>query len=273
MSEDSTTASIVFAAGKGSRMKGYEGNKTLLPLVPRESSYRGDRPMLVHILEQLPPGPKAVVVHHRKEEILRATQGGSIAYCDQPVTNGTGGALLAARPFLKTVEARNVIVTMGDVPLVRPKTYEALLARLGDHPFVVLGFEPEDKKRYGLLDTAGPVVRRIIEWTYWSRLPEADREALRVCNAGIYAARRRVLLDYLDRLEQRPHCVDKEHNGRTVEIREYFITDLVELLAEDGLEPGYALARDGTEVMGVDDPASLQRAQRLFRLGDSFRTA
>jgi len=227
--------------------------------------------MLVHILRQLPPGPKAVVVHHRREEVRKATRDLDIAYCDQPVANGTGGALLAARPFLKTVEAPHVIVTMGDVPLVRRETYDALLARLADRPFVVLGFEPGDRKRYGLLDTSGPVVRRIIEWTYWRRFPKADREALRVCNAGIYAARRGTLLDYLDRLEQRPHRVVKEQMGRTVEIPEFFITDLVELMAEDGLETGYALARDETEVMGVDDPASLRRAQRLFGL-HSFRT-
>lgn len=273
MSGDPTTSSIVFAAGKGSRMKGYEGNKTLLPLVPRESLFRGDRPLLLHILDQLPPGPKAVVVHHRREEVLRATEDRGIAYCDQPVTNGTGGALLAARPFLETAESRNVIVTMGDVPLVRRETYDALLARLARHPFVVLGFEPDDRKRYGLLDTSGPVVRRIIEWTYWRRLPEADRKRLRICNAGIYAARREPLLDYLDRLEQRPHRVTKEHDGRRVEIREYFITDLVELMARDGLQTGYALARDETEVTGIDDPASLRTVQRLFSRGDSPRTA
>lgn len=269
MSLDSTTSSIIFAAGKGSRMKGYDGNKTLLPLVPRGDAFYGDRPLLVHILEQLPPGPRAVVVHHRKEEILEATRDLGIVYCDQPVTNGTGGALLAARPFLESVGSEHVIVTMGDVPLVRRRTYESLIDRLADHPFAVLGFAPEDRKRYGLLDNAGPVVRRIVEWTYWRRLPEPDREGLRICNAGIYAARREPLLFYMDRLEKRPHCVTKEQDGRLLEIREYFITDLVELMAEDGLESGYVLAGDENEVMGIDDPKSLRRAQRLFRLRDS----
>jgi bifunctional N-acetylglucosamine-1-phosphate-uridyltransferase/glucosamine-1-phosphate-acetyltransferase GlmU-like protein len=249
-------------------MKGYEGNKTLLPLIPRGTSYRGELPMLVHILGQLPSGPKAVVVNHRREEIVQATRDLDAVYCEQPVTNGTGGALLAARPFLKDVGSGTVIVTMGDVPLVRRETYGSLLNRLEEYPFVILGFEPEDKKRYGLLDTAGPLVRRIVEWTYWHRFPETERDALRVCNAGIYAARRGPLLDCLERLEQRPHAVVKEHGGRRVEIREYFITDLVELMAEDGLETGYVLARDENEVMGVDDPASLRKAQTLFGRDD-----
>jgi len=31
------TASLILAAGRGTRMTGYEGNKTLLPLIPTES--------------------------------------------------------------------------------------------------------------------------------------------------------------------------------------------------------------------------------------------
>ncbi len=37
----SAVASIIFAAGRGTRMKGYAGNKTLLPLIPEKSRYRG----------------------------------------------------------------------------------------------------------------------------------------------------------------------------------------------------------------------------------------
>ncbi|MCF8129902.1 MAG: NTP transferase domain-containing protein, partial [Deltaproteobacteria bacterium] len=65
--DDQTTASIILAAGRGSRMKSYGGSKTLLPLIQGASPYSGRRPILPHIIENLPPGPKAVVVHHKKE--------------------------------------------------------------------------------------------------------------------------------------------------------------------------------------------------------------
>ncbi len=266
MSPDLKPAAVIFAAGKGSRMKGHNGNKTLLPLIPRGSTYHGDRPILLHILDQLPPGPKAVVVHHQKEDVFRATEHLGLTHCHQPVMNGTGGALLAARSFLKSVTADRVIITMGDVPLVRRRTYESLLDRLQDHSLVVLGFVPKDRRRYGLLDTSGRAVKKIVEWSYRHRLPSAERDRMRICNAGIYAARREPLLLYLNRLQERPHGVTKERNGRSQEIQEYFITDLVELLAEDGLETGYAIAPDEYEVMGVDDPSSLLKAQELFKL-------
>ncbi len=272
MFRNPSPTSVVFAAGKGTRMKGHSGNKTLLPLVPRDSLYEGDRPMLLHILDRLPPGPKAVVVHHRKEEVLRATQDLGVTACEQPVMNGTGGAILAARPFLKRVPADRVIITMGDVPLVRRRTYASLLDRLEERSFVVLGFIPEDPKRYGLLEASGDSVRSIVEWAHWHRLPPGGRKNLRVCNAGIYAARRDVLLHYLDRLEEQPHVVQKEREGGVQEIQEYFITDLVALMAGDGLRTGYVLA-DESEVMGVDDPSSLEAAQALFRTGRSSASA
>ncbi len=266
MSTGAKAASIVLAAGKGSRMTGFNGNKALLPLIPGSTPYQGYRPMLLHILEQLPGGPKALVVHHRKEEILQATKNLGVSYCDQPVTNGTGGALLAARPFIENVKEGGIIITMGDVPLVTRETYDSLLYSLKKHPFVVLGFMPEDKKRYGLLDTEGSFVKQIVEWTYWQRFSPSKQEGLRICNAGIYAARGEILRSYLHRLEERPHIVIKEREGRPGEIKEYFITDLVELLLQDGLKTGFILARDEKEVMGVDDPAALRAVQALFRL-------
>jgi len=60
------TASLILAAGRGSRMEGFEGNKTLLPLVPEKSPFEGKQPILLHILNSLPVGPRAVVVNHKR---------------------------------------------------------------------------------------------------------------------------------------------------------------------------------------------------------------
>ena len=264
MSTRYTAASVLFAAGKGSRMAEHDGNKTLLPLEPGSSPFEGKRPILLHILDQLPTGPKAVVIHHRRDDVIRVTRNLGLTYCDQPSLNGTGGALLAARPFLESVTEDRVLMTMGDVPFVRRKTYGYLLERLDAHPLVVLGFEPRDRKQYGVLETEGPVVHRIVEWKYWHGYSETKRELSRICNAGIYAAHRPTLLLYLESLEKRPHTVLKDRNGRSREIQEFFLTDLVELMAADGLQTGYILAEDETEVMGIDDSDALLKAQRLY---------
>ncbi len=260
------TASVILAAGRGSRMKGFSGNKTLLPLEPGRTLYEGETPMILHILNQLPPGPRALIVNHAKEAVMAATRDFSVVYREQPELNGTGGALLAAVDFLSSTKAETVVIAMGDVPLVRRNTYMRLIKHLKNHSLVVLGFEPTARKQYGVLAINGNEVERIIEWKYWHEYPESKKQSLRICNSGIYSVRGDRLIDYLKVLASRPHVVQKEINGRLEDVKEYFITDMVEYMHEDGLSTGYILAEDEGEVMGVDDPDALKRVQAIYGL-------
>ena len=77
-------ASIIMAAGRGSRMKGYDGNKTLLPLKPEGSIFDGSHPILMHLMENLPTGPKALIVNHCQKEVRAATARTGVEYYEQP---------------------------------------------------------------------------------------------------------------------------------------------------------------------------------------------
>ena len=110
-----TTVSVIFAAGKGSRMKGFEGNKTLLPLVPGPSPFEGTHPILLQVLNSLPPGPKALVVNYMKKDVIAATRSLNLTYCEQPILNGTGGALMAAREFLENQHKRDSDILLAIV--------------------------------------------------------------------------------------------------------------------------------------------------------------
>ena len=262
---ENSTASVIMAAGRGSRMKGFEGNKTLLPLIPGESPLEGRDPILLNIIKNLPVGPKAIVVHHREKAVRDATAGLGMTYCRQPVLNGTGGALLAAKDFLRAIGCDRIIVTMGDIPLVRSAAYSSLVRELETVDLAVLGFKPAEKKQYGVLEMVEDRVKRIIEWKYWKDLPEEVRMAHTVCNSGIYAARKKTLLKYLDIMASKPHIVRKEINGRWARVEEVFITDLVALLCGDGLGVSCVMAEDEREVMGVDDLPALKAAQSVYR--------
>ena len=264
MQEKPKTASIIFAAGRGSRMKDFKGNKTLLPLIPGPSPFEGKYPILLHIIDNMPPGPKALVVNFKKEEVIDLTRSLDLTYFEQPLLNGTGGALLAAREFIEKYDYDRLLITMGDNPLVRPSTFDLLLDVLSDCHMAVLGFRPADKKEYGLLEIDNGNVKRIIEWKYWSRYPKDKQERLDICNAGIYAVGKDELIRFMDILEKRPHTVFKERDGKMVEVKEFFITDLVELMHEQGLKTGYAIAEDEDELIGVDDLQSLIRVQEKF---------
>lgn len=255
--------SIVFAAGKGSRMLEYAGNKTLLPLIPKTSPYHGDHPLLLEVLMNLPPGPVGIVVNHCAADVEKMAKDFADAFIAQPVTNGTGGALLAARSFLETATRGSVIITMGDVPLIRRTTYVKLIQMLHDKKLAVLAFEPRDRAQYGMLEIDEERVLRIVEWKYWHTYSREQQARLRYCNAGVYAAQRSALIEYLDHLAKQPHLVSKQQGNEWVTIKEYFLTDLVEIMSSNDLPVGWVLAEEG-EVAGVDTPEALATVQRRY---------
>ena len=257
--------SIIMAAGRGSRMKAYSGNKALLPLEFGTSIFQGRRPLLLHLIDNLPPGPKALIVHHCKEEVIQATRGLNLHYCEQPRLNGTGGAILAARDFIAAQTCPRFIITMGDVPFVEKETYSRLVRSLDQHDIVILGFRPADKKQYGVLEIEADKVQKITEWKYWKAYPVEAQKALSICNSGIYAVALEALNTYLPILATRPQIVHKEVNGHMTPIKEYFITDLIEYMVKDNRSVGYLVASDENETMGIDDSEALQKAQAIYK--------
>ena len=264
MAKEEHAAAVIFAAGYGSRVRGFSGNKVLLPLIPESGLFNGRHPMIVEIIGNLPAGPKTLVVHHRSQEVIGVTRDLGVSYCEQPVPNGTGGALIAAKGFLQGITHEHLIITMGDVPFVKRATYERLIAGLVNRDLVVLGFKPMDRAQYGLLEIEGAAVKRITEWRYWREYPLERQVRFEVFNAGIYAANRQSLLHYTGELEKRPHRVRKDRGGSMRTVEEYFITDLVELMANDGLTVGFTVTEEEQEVMGIDTVEDLVLAQRIF---------
>jgi bifunctional UDP-N-acetylglucosamine pyrophosphorylase/glucosamine-1-phosphate N-acetyltransferase len=272
LSENSSgpqVGAIIMAAGRGSRMKGYAGNKTLLPLVPGVSVFEGRQPMLLQLIQNLPAGPKAVIVNHCKDEVIQATRGLGVTYCDQPRLNGTGGAILAARDFIASQTCARFIITMGDVPFVKPETYTRLVQSLDENDIVVLGFCPSDKKQYGVLEFQAQKVLKITEWKYWKVYPAEVQRTLTICNSGIYAVTREALAAYLPVLASRPQVVHKEINGQMTAVEEFFITDLIEYMVKDGKIVGCHVVANEIETMGIDDALALEKAQDLYAAGES----
>ena len=259
-----SVTSIIMAAGRGSRMKGYEGNKTLLPLEPEKSVFNGRTPIVMHLMENLPQGPKVLIVNHCKEEIKTVTSDTGASYVEQPVLNGTGGAILAADQVLATQTAEHVIITMGDVPFVKHKTYSHLVDGLKHHDLMILGFSPQDKKQYGVLEIEDGQVKKITEWKFWKDYPEDIQEALKVCNSGIYAVSTSELNHYLPILASRPQIVQKQIDGKLTDIEEFFFTDLIEYMVQDGKKVGFHVVDDESETMGIDDVDTLKKAQALY---------
>lgn len=265
-------ASLILAAGKGTRMVGYGSCKALLPLIPsKHSIYEGNRPFILEILDQLPQGPKAIVIHHDGENVKRVVKQHIVPekqpiFIWQPELNGTGGAVLAAKDFLNEVSSTLCLITMADVPLIRNRTYEKLVNEVNraDIAGSLLAFRTQDKAQYGCLVVIEKRVKDIVEWKYWKDFDPEKQKDLELCNAGVYAFKRDILLQILPDLAKKPHLVHKTINGQTITLKELFLTDIVALMVQKNLTVTFIEA-DESEVLGIDTPEQLKIAQEIYQ--------
>jgi bifunctional UDP-N-acetylglucosamine pyrophosphorylase/glucosamine-1-phosphate N-acetyltransferase len=181
-----------------------------------------------------------------REAVVEAlgAMGEGVEWVVQEEPLGTGHAVMAAGG---AVEGRdeNVWVLSGDVPGVSPRTLSAVA---GEHErtgasCTLLTMELDDARRYGrvLRDGTGRV-RGIVEFA------DATEEERRVreLNSGTYAFRSRDLFAALPRLSNA--------NAQ----REYYLTDAVRLMLEDGLAVSAVRVGDPRECMGGDTPEALE---------------
>src|SRR5690242_15770704 len=117
---------LILAAGLGTRMKSRQA-KVLHQL--------GGRPLIAHVCRTaalLGPRRIYVVVGHQADEVRKAAtselNNDGIGFVTQSNQLGTGDAVMAARNELSSADC-TVLVLSGDVPLVRPETLQALIAK------------------------------------------------------------------------------------------------------------------------------------------------
>ncbi|EQB02059.1 N-acetylglucosamine-1-phosphate uridyltransferase [Sphingobium baderi LL03] len=235
-------AAIVLAAGQGTRMKSAK-HKVLHPVA--------GRPMLLHLLaslDVLKPERRVVVVGAGRDQIERVVADTDVTVAVQEKQLGTGHAVAQAHDALGSF-AGDIIILYGDVPLVRPQTMEAMIARLNqsDQPrAVVLGFRPADAAAYGRIIADGDgIIEKMVEY----KDADAVERAVTLCNSGLMAIRSTDLFALLDRI------------GNDNAAGEYYLPDIVML-------PGAASAvieAEAWEVAGVNSRAELAGVEALWQ--------
>ena len=113
------TANVILAAGSGTRMKS-DLPKVLHPLL--------GRPMVVwavEMAEAVGDQQPVLVVGHGKEQV-KALLGDRAEFVEQKELLGTGHAVQQAAPVLQG-RADAVVVTYGDMPLLRAETVRSLV--------------------------------------------------------------------------------------------------------------------------------------------------
>ena len=237
------TATILLAAGKGTRMRSNL-LKVLHPL--------GGKPMLWHTIQavvQATSTPPTLVVGYQGDKV-KDTFGDLVEYVTQAEQLGTGHAVLQVGPHLKG-KTDLVVVLLGDMPLLRGETIERLIAtqQHNSGPISMLTVKADDPRGFGrILRNAEGEVEAIIE--------EADctPEQLEIneLNVSMYCFQSDWLWENLPKI---PISAKGE----------YYLTDIVSIARQQGLSVRAEVIEDRQEAMGINTRVHLAEAETILR--------
>ena len=231
---------IVLAAGKGTRMKS-DRSKVIHTII--------DRPMLAYIIDALRAVSVqriVVIVGYQAESIKEAFP--DVEFALQQPQLGTGHAVMQATQ-LKDEDGDTLIIN-GDGPCIQPETLEKLFQTNQDASLTLLTSVLDDGAHYGrIVRDENEHVQAIVE------AKDCTEEQKKICeiNAGMYCFKNRDLFDNLDKLTT--------NNAQN----EYYLTDLVKILANQGKVVKGLVVEDRDEVMGINDCVELNKAYEWTR--------
>ena len=238
-----TTASIVLAAGKGTRMRSK---------LPKVLHRLAGKPMVWHALEAvrgLTDLSPVLVVGYKAEEI-RGAMGTSCQYVLQSEQLGTGHAVGCVRPMLEG-KADTVLVTFGDMPLLRKESLEQLIVmhRQANSPVTMTSFIGEEARGFGRVvrNEKGEVIA-IVEQV--DATPE--QLAIREYNVSAYCFKADWLWGALDKIPVSPKG-------------EYYLTDVVGLAVAEGFAVQSLVLDDPAEAIGINSRVHLATAEKILR--------
>lgn len=235
---------IVIAAGKGTRMKS-KNSKLVQKIYGKEIVKRAYENVKKAGVEEV-----IVVVGHQKEQVMQVL-GENVQYVEQREMLGTGHAVMQATDLLKEKQGK-ILAVYGDVPLLRPETLKKLLDRSieKNEAATMLTAIYENPKGYGrvIRNTEGNV-KEIIEELDATE----EQRKIQEINAGIYCFDIRELLNALK--EIKPSKVKGE----------YYLTDVIGIMASKGLKIGAVVVEDNSEILGINDRMQLQMLTKVLQ--------
>jgi len=239
-------ATIILAAGKGTRMKS-DLVKVLHPIL--------GLPMLSYPIDLSVNGIKAektiVVIGFQADRIKERFQDPRVQFALQGEQLGTGHAVLQAIPFLKSFTG-TVLILCGDVPLVKAETLHSFIDAFHEKgsSLSVLTTVVEQPFGYGrILRSEEGWLERIVE----EKDATEEERLIREINTGIYCVKASLLIQELREIGQ------KNVQG------EYYLTDLVEIARKKGLRCSAHWVADAVEVMGINTRVDLAVANEVLR--------
>ena len=235
---------VILAAGKGTRMKSA---------LPKVLHAVGGRPMLRHVMtaaEQAGAKRTIVVVGFGGDQV-QAKIGAAAEYVLQAEQLGTGHAMMQVQPVLAGFSG-TILLLCGDTPLLTDKTLLALVAahQQSGAAATVLTAMPADATGYGrILRNESGQVLGIVE----QKDATPEQKKIGEINTGIYCFEAAPLFAALAGLT----CNNAQG--------EYYLTDVLAILAQAGQQVGAVEVSDFQETLGINSRLQLAEAEAILR--------
>ena len=221
------------------------------------------RAMVLHVLDalaELGADEVVVVVGHLSAQVTavieaRAPEGLLVHFVEQAHRRGTADATAVGFTGFDReldLEEGDLLVLPGDTPLIRAETLDRLVAEHREHRYAatVLSAVMADPTGYGrILRGRNGRVSAIVE----ERDASESERGIDEVNTSIYCFDQTLLAPAMRRIGA--------HNAQG----EYYLTDVIAILAEAGHAIGSHVIADALEVAGVNDRAQLSEAQTTMR--------
>lgn len=241
-------AVVILAAGLGTRMRSAK---------PKVLHAIAGRPMIGHLMAsaaRLKPARVALVIGPGMDAVVEAAREAAPGIAITPVIQrerrGTGHAVQQAGKALAGHRG-DVLILLGDGPLVQPETMRRLLAarRAGKAAVAVLGFRTSDPAHYGrMIIGRDHMLERIVE----ARDATEAEKRVDLCNTGVIAVDGARLFGLL--AELRPDNVK----------RELYLTDVVAIARARGERCAWTEAPKG-EFVAINSRAELAEAEAAMQ--------
>ncbi len=234
---------VILAAGQGSRMR------SKLPKVLHDLAGKSLLKHVIDTAQQLEHTHLQVIIGHGADLVKERFVNEDIQWITQQQQLGTGHAVQQALPFLK--EDSITLILYGDVPLTRLSTLKSMVSLVTEQSIALLTVELDDAAGYGrIVRSASGSVTAIVEHK------DADTAQLNIreINTGILAVKSSHLREWLPKLSN--------NNAQG----EYYLTDIIEMAANQGIEIKTVHPDSEQEVQGVNNRLQLSDLERWFQL-------
>ena len=232
---------IILAAGKGTRMRSSLP-KVLQPLA--------GRPLLGHVIEtaqKLQADNIITIYGHGGDLVQHEFAKEQVQWVEQAEQLGTGHAVKVTLPVL--AQDGLSLILSGDVPCITTQTLQKLLDASQASGIGLVTLTLPDASGYGRIVRENGQIQAIIE----HKDASDEQRKIQEINTGIYCVSNAKLHQWLPKLSN--------NNAQG----EYYLTDIVAMAIQDGLEVASVEPERAFEVEGVNDRVQLARLEREYQ--------